>query len=451
MSTKKKAIRVLLILVGILLACLFFARTAQTVTTAKVKKLAATRGKLEDRIRVRGEIRFSDSEPFTISGARKLKLTVDKVMARPGYLIKEGDSLFTASIPGYEDALAEIRTKYEAKIAERTQEVASKMRLPQTTPHNEYYNSVLKLTDAYWDKLFEAKKLAMRDGQELPDDVSEWGNFSTPQAGLKAAVQAAYDAKIAMDEANEELKKIYTGGSKIVRTPLGTFEYIVKIDKFSEEIYDLLNEMLELERQKLQLENIKAVRGGWLTEFSLKAGDGYDGSKPAYSLSAAGENPLLRCDITDVKKTITQGMKARVEGSDRELTISGIETSAGGKTYAVIELDETVLSALGGLSKLMGEEELKVDILYKAQRTTTLLPASALRSEDDGQYYIYAIQQSRDGVMGNSTYTVKKQSVTVIDTSAKLVALEDDLSAVQVADGEDRPLRDGQAVMEYVN
>ena len=73
MSTKKKAIRVLLILVGILLACLFFARTAQTVTTAKVKKLAATRGKLEDRIRVRGEIRFSDSEPFTISGARKLK------------------------------------------------------------------------------------------------------------------------------------------------------------------------------------------------------------------------------------------------------------------------------------------------------------------------------------------------------------------------------------------
>ena len=46
MNTKKKALKWLLILVCVLLACMFFARTLQTITTAKIQKISATRGKL---------------------------------------------------------------------------------------------------------------------------------------------------------------------------------------------------------------------------------------------------------------------------------------------------------------------------------------------------------------------------------------------------------------------
>ena len=93
------------------------------------------------------------------------------------------------------------------------------------------------------------------------------------------------------------------------------FEYIKDIDGKSEELYRLIDEMTALERQKAALETVRAPRDGWLTEFDLKQGDTYDGSKPAYSLSAPGEQPVMRCDITDVPKVkaIAQLIRPHVE------------------------------------------------------------------------------------------------------------------------------------------
>ena len=258
------------------------------------------------------------------------------------------------------------------------------------------------------------------------------------------------DAKAAMDAATDALRRIYMGTSPVRRTGDGVFDYIKKTDGFREEIAKLSRQMLELEEKKIALQNIRAPREGWLTEFTLKTGDKYDGSKPAYTLSKPGETPVFRCDITDVKKPITKGMKAVMEGSDRELTITEVQVASDGKKYAIIELDQETLSALGGLSKLMAQPQ-NLTIVYRASRTTTLIPASALRSGGDNKHYVFVVQQSWGGMLSNTTYTVKKQDVTVLETSAKLVSLEDDLSYVEIADREDRTLSDGQAVMEYVD
>lgn len=485
MNTKKRALKGLLILTCFLLVCMFFARTVQTITTAKVQKITATRGKLEDQIPVQGEIYFSQSEPYTIGAARKLNLVVDKVLARPGYLIKPGDALFTAMIPGYEEELAKVKDSYEQKVRERAEKVAGSLRIKQTSEHNDYYNAMVKATDLYWEKLFEAKAAALRAGQELPDDIEVWGQGPTlPQkddsvgdsgeetendsaaeqaevnapsaeeealVAMEKAMKEAREAKVAQDEATDLLRRIYTGqGSPTARTGDAVFTYIKEIDKMSEEIHDLLDQMMTLEQQRLELQTIRAQREGWLTEFALKPGDAYDGNKPAYALSTAGELPVLRCDISQVTKSIAKGMKVRLEGSERDLTISDVQLTADGKKYAIVELDEDGVSSLGGLSKLMGEN-LRASIIYKAQRTTTLLPASALRSSGENAYYVYVIQQNWGGMLGNSSSTVKKQDVTVIETSAKLVAVEDDLSYMEIADREDRALTDGQAVMEYVD
>lgn len=527
MNTKRKALKGLLILICVLLACMFFARTVQTITTAKVQKITATRGKLEDIIKVDGEIRFSKSEPVTLKGAKDLPLTIEKVLARPGYQIKAGDTLFTASVPDFEDKLEAIKADYDKKVRERAETVAGSLRIKQTSEQNDYYNAMIHATDDYWDKLFKAKSAALAAGVELPDDISQWqvnrvetvvsdaadanaqkdqpqpeaaqtpegkqteeaapvetvekqeekatgektadkadtaerdkaGQEAVPdktpeqktEEAMKLAMQQAYEAMLKKDEATDLLKRIYTKkNAPAPRIFDGVFDYIKKIDKMSEEIHDYLDKMLKLEKQKIALERIKAERDGWLTDFSLKAGDKYDGSKPAYSLSLPGEMPVIRCDISDVKKTITKGMKARLSGNDTELKISDVVIMAGGKKYAVIELDEDALSSLGGLSKLISGPQ-KMEIVYKAKRTTTLIPLSALRSEAENKYYVYVIQENWGGLLSNNTYTVKKQDVTVIETSAKLASIEDEMSQLQLADREDRALKDGQAVMEYVD
>ena len=478
MNLRGKTKKGLLILTCLVLAGLFFARTVQTAATAKVQIITATRGKLDDTITVPGEIRFSNSEPFTIKGAGTLTLVVDKVMARAGYLIKPGDVLFTGSVPDFEDKLKELRLAYEKKVRERTETVAGSLRILQTSEQNDYYNAMVKATDEYWDKLFKAKAAAIAAGHELSDDPNEWnlppagtaedtqavqagprtqeefgGGDDEPEENMKAAMREALDAMRKKDEASVLFKSFYTGNRRPAPKVSGdVFDYIKKIDGMNEEIHGYLDEMLELEKLKLRLQTIRADREGWLTEFDLKAGDRYDGSKPAYALSAPGELPVLRCDITDISKreSISKGMKARVQGAEREMTISGVEEAADGKTYAIIELDENNISALGGLSRLMSEKP-SVSILYKSPKTATLLPLTALRDGGDDRYYVYVIDQDRDGILGNSTYTVKKREVTVIETSARLAAVGDDLSELKIADREDRTLSEGQAVMEYVD
>lgn len=478
MNLRGKTKKGLLILTCLVLAGLFFARTVQTAATAKVQIITATRGKLDDTITVPGEIRFSNSEPFTIKGAGTLNLVVDKVMARAGYLIKPGDVLFTGSVPDFEDKLKELRLAYEKKVRERTEAVAGSLRILQTSEQNDYYNAMVKATDEYWDKLFKAKAAAIAAGHELSDDPNEWnlppagtaedtqavqagpqtqeefgGGDDEPEENMKAAMREALDAMRKKDEASVLFKSFYTGNRRPAPKVSGdVFDYIKKIDGMNEEIHGYLDEMLELEKLKLRLQTIRADREGWLTEFDLKAGDRYDGSKPAYALSAPGELPVLRCDITDISKreSISKGMKARVQGAEREMTISGVEEAADGKTYAIIELDESNISALGGLSRLMSEKP-SVSILYKSPKTATLLPLTALRDGGDDRYYVYVIDQDRDGILGNSTYRVKKREVTVIETSARLAAVGDDLSELKIADREDRTLSEGQAVMEYVD
>ena len=478
MNLRGKAKKGLLILTCLVLAGLFFARTVQTAATAKVQIITATRGKLDDTINVPGEIRFSNSEPFTIKGAGTLNLVVDKVMARAGYLIKPGDVLFTGSVPDFEDELKELRLAYEKKVRERTEAVAGSLRILQTSEQNDYYNAMVKATDEYWDKLFKAKAAAIAVGHELSDDPNEWnlppagtaedtqavqaglqtreefgGGDDEPEDNMKAAMREALDAMRKKDEASVLFKSFYTGNRRPAPKVSGdVFDYIKKIDGMNEEIHGYLDEMLELEKLKLRLQTIRADREGWLTEFALKAGDRYDGGKPAYALSSPGELPVLRCDITDISKreSISKGMKARVQGAEREMTISGVEEAADGKTYAIIELDENNISALGGLSRLMSEKP-SVSILYKSPKTATLLPLTALRDGGDDRYYVYVIDQDRDGILGNSTFTVKKREVTVIETSARLAAVGDDLSELKIADREDRTLSEGQAVMEYVD
>ena len=467
MNTKRKALKGLLILGCVLLASMYFAQTVQTITTAKVQKVSATRGKLEDRIDVKGEVRFSNSEPFILEDARAMKLTVDQVLAQRGGLIKAGEPLFTAILPEYESKMEQLRADYKEKVRARSQKVADNIRMMQTSEQNDLHNAMLKATDAYWDKLFKARAAALAAGQELPEDMARWDipeavDTAVPvdkaeeteeeklAAAMHEAMREAHTAALARDEATGRLKRLYVD-RKTVYEPV--FDYIKDIDGKSEELYRLIDEMTALERQKAALETVRAPRDGWLTEFDLKQGDTYDGSKPAYSLSAPGEQPVMRCDITDVPKVkaIGKGMKASVEGSEREFAVSDVQIMADGKKYALIDLDESAVEELGGLAKLV-QKPVNARIIYKAQRTTTLIPLSALREgQGENSHFVYVISQNYGGLLSGSTMTVEEMKVTLIDKSARMAAIEEDIAHREIADRADRQLSNGQAVMEYVD
>ena len=451
MSMRKKTLVGLLILSFTILAGMFAARAVRGLSAAEVRAVSPGWGRLEDTLSAEAEIYFPQSEAFTIPQAGKLNLLVEEVMGVPGSRVKAGDILFTASVPGYEEELAKLRDSYSRQARKYADAVAGSKRFPQTSEHNNYYNAMLRAADIYWDKLLEAKLAAAAAGFELPGDISAWADAAAPDE-VKHAIQEALEAKSIMDEAADLLKRIYTSQNPpAARTPDGTFGLIKAIDEEREKAYDLLGQMLALEKQKLALESIRAGRDGWLTALSLKKGDVYSGSKPAYSLSAPGTDPVIRCDITELVKVkrIKEGMMVRLRGSETLLMISEVQTAGNGKTYAIIRLDEAVISSLGGLARLM-EKKQAADIQYVSEHTAALLPAGALRSDADKKYFVYVIEEKGAGALETSPYILKRLDVNVLETSVGMVAAEaaqGDLVGLNIAHKENKAIRDGQRVI----
>ncbi|NLE20381.1 MAG: hypothetical protein GX623_06155 [Clostridiales bacterium] len=480
MTVKKKAIKALLILFAVLLVSLFFARTVQTITTAKVRKVTATRGRLEEKIQAEGALHFSQGEPFTIEEARKIGVSIDKVLVKEGYFVRQGDPLFNLSIPTYQTEMKQREEAYMAAVRELSVEVTGHLRLQQSSPHNELYNQTLKSTDTYYKKRYAAMARAQAAGYTLPEDITAWGVPAgelpgatptprpprgatptpdpepTPLPGhdapedVRLAMQEAFDAWRQMDLDLFRLRRVYVGGGDVSRTGDGTFEYIKKVDGIRERIDTARQSMLELDKLRDTLTTALAPRDGYVSQLDVKAGDSYDGSRPAYSLSPQNELPVIRVNVTDTEKKLTAGTRAEVEGLRNELAIRDIQTDTDGKEYAVIPLDEEALGELGGLSRLM-DSKINVTFTYRAAQTTTLLPASALRVDSDGSRFVFVIRRDFGGMLGNQVQKLEKRTVKVIETGAQLVSVSDDLSYVEIADQEDRVIEDGQAVMDYVN
>ena len=160
--------------------------------------------------------------------------------------------------------------------------------------------------------------------------------------------------------------------------------------------------------------------------------------------------PTLKADITDITKTIEKGTQVEADGARQKISVSQITLEAGGKKYAIVELSESLIVELGGVRALMSTPR-QITLLYKSPRTTTLLPASAVRTDMDGSSFVYSVEQNWGGMLGNTQYILKKQPVTVTEKSNRLVAISEDVSYLGIADGEDRAVIDGQVVMEYVD
>lgn len=451
MNRKSKALKGLLTLAIVIALCMFFARTVQTITTPKVQRISATKGKLEQKIPLTGAIYFPDTESVKIDNAKKLNITVETVNVRVGYYVEAGDVIFTAFAPEYENKIKELQDKRDEKVKEYAGEYAGHIKIAQTTRQNDMYNEMAEGIDAYYAARYALAAQAMQEGYALPADEAAMGQISDGSEALNALSQAFAAAAAARDAAVKQYSDLFNGKLPgVYRIADSTFEYVKKIEGLRRDIDEYDRQMLEMQQLYATLTEICAPHAGYITSFELKSGDTYDGSKPAFEMTKEGGLPVLRADVTQVDKTLREGLKVVLTNSDAATEVEKLENSADGKKYAYVKLDSKTIKAAGGLSRMIADGDIALTLTYKASKSATLLPASAVRG-DAGSAYVYVVARTYGGLLDSGGYKISKSAVTVIEKSDQVVAVAEDLSYREIADREDRALSDGQAVMDYVD
>ena len=117
-----------------------------------------------------------------------------------------------------------------------------------------------------------------------------------------------------------------------------------------------------------------------------------------------------------------------------------------GHPFADAEITEDVTWALGQVSAIL-KDEIKMRLTTRAQESTCLVPASAVRGGGEGRY-VYIGEQERSAFAGNRI-VVRKMDVTVLAESASTVSIAEDLSYSKVLYMEDRVISEGGTVMLY--
>lgn len=102
-------------LAAVVALCMFFSGTIKTISTAKVKLVTARQGRLEEEVKLSGQLTFPQTEEIKLAGLEgDQSVTITRVRVAKGRHVKEGDVLFEAEVSGYESAMQTLRDEYNA-------------------------------------------------------------------------------------------------------------------------------------------------------------------------------------------------------------------------------------------------------------------------------------------------------------------------------------------------
>ncbi len=456
MKLKRFALRGLIILAVVVALCMFFARTVQTITTPKVRMYTPTKGRLEQSYKLTAEVYFPETEEVTVTEAKKTAVTVSKVYVKAGSYVSKGDTIFTTTVGSYEEDLQKLQDSYDSKATELLELDITNRKLSKESRQNELYAEMVEKQSDLSKRTYEARKLAMQSGITLGSDVTAWKKQlaavkDVPQE-VTDAVNKAIAAKSTYDEASTAFYATYE--DKKLKVSSDTFDYIKKRNALQDEMDDLSDQMIELDSRVSALATITAPHDGWIVSMDVAAGDNYDGAKAAYTMTTEGSTPLLKASLTGVDRTISNGTKVTLGDGDsgtEKTTVQATRTETNGSKYLLIDLPESMQEpGNSAIRQALNNGGVQATITYRAKESTTLLPASAVRS-DGSSYYVFVVQDSNGGFLTSNSKKAVKTSVTVIEKNDKQYAVQEDFSYQTIAYQEDRALSDGMAVMEYVN
>ena len=451
MKLKRIALKGLIILAVTVALCMFFAQTVMTITTPKIQIVQASRGRLEQKIKLNAKVYFPETTDHILSDAAKSNIVVDKVYVRPGHHVKAGETLFTAIIPDYADKWKELQGKYDEKAAELMNKDIENRKASKTSTQNDMYDDVMEKQTTLAAAEHTARTLALSQGITLGADIAAWAEQVAGKNGLTQAVTDAQTAKTAYDEAYTTFFKSFNSAKLRVRSD--TFKYINERNAILKALAEISDDMVALAQRKSSLETITAPHDGYVVEMELKNGDTYDGKKNAFTLSKENTAPVLRAEITSLNKSIADGTRVDVAGEygSERTSVERTVLEGDGKKYVYVTLTENIISIKGGITRMVTDGSTDVTVTYRAKESATLVPASAVRNEGEGQDYVYLIQRDWGGFLGSSSMKAVKTSVTVLERGDKVVSIQQEMDYQEIADREDRALTDGCTVMQYID
>ncbi len=445
MDLKKFAVRGIVILAICVALCMFFSGTVRTITTPKVKLTTAKRGKLEERIELACRPAFPDAEEIALKLPDDLSLTIVKVDTREGYTVLAGDVVIEAKVANFEQMRKQYQDAYE-DAAEQLMALEKKHRDIRVNRRDEAY------ADAYF-ALRDARRSAVSLSLEL-DSLLDREGLERTQTGypdgasdeLKALMDQWREAEEAREKAQEAMDAVsrYTVDETI-------WSYITDQREQQRKRDEAEASLRQLVALNDQVAAIRAPRDGYIASLGVKEGDAYDGANALYSLTPEDGLPVLRADLSQVERTITEGTAAAYKPDSYdaiETKVLTVGTDADGKRYADIELTKPLIKARGSVYS-MTQEDTPITLVYRAREATSLLPTSAVRGSGDDRY-IFVIEQN-SAAFGGNTLRLHKLAVKVLGEYGGTTSVEDDITYYSIAYGEDRAVDDGDAVMEYLN
>ena len=157
--------------------------------------------------------------------------------------------------------------------------------------------------------------------------------------------------------------------------------------------------------------------------------------------------PVIRADISAVKQNVSKGTVITIPSDswgrvETKVVNTGLDEN--GHPYVDAEITDDVTWSLGQVSALL-KEEIKLRLTTRAQESTCLVPASAVRGSGDGRY-VYVGEQESSAFAG-TRIVVRKMDVTVLAESATTVSISEDLTYNKVLYMEDRVISEGGTVM----
>ena len=444
MNLKKFAIRGIVILAICVALCMFFSGTVRTITTPKVRLTAAKRGKLEERMELACKPAFPEVDEINFPLPDDMSLTIAKVNTREGYTVQEGDVIIEAKVANFEQLRKTTQEAYDS-ATEALMSLENKNRGIRVNKRDQAYaDAFFALRDAR--RAAVALELDMdaqlsREGLEreeegYPEDASdalielidEW----------REAVAAQQAAQASLDAASR-----YT-------VPDDVWSYITEQREQQEKKTEAEAELRQLVALNDQVKAITAPHDGYVAALNVKEGDVYDGSRALLTITAADALPTLRADISELTRTVTEGMTASLNPDSYdaiETQVTAVGTDEEGKKYADIRMTPELIRARGSVYAML-QEDTPMTLIYRAREATSLLPTGAVRGSGE-ERYVFVTEQN-NAAFGGNTLRLHKMDVTVVGEYGGTTSVKEDISYYTIAYGEDRAISDGDAVMEYL-
>ena len=445
MDLKKFAVRGIVILAVCVALCMFFSGTVRTITTPKVKLTTAKRGKLEERIELSCKPAFPEAEEIAVQLPEDLSLTIVKVNTREGYTVMQGDVVAEAKVANFDQLRKQYQDAYDA-ASEQLMTLENKHRDIRVNKRDQAY------ADA-WFALRDARREAVSLSLELDSQLGREGLERTQTGypdGASDALKELIDAWREAEKAREAAQEAMDAAARYTVDET-VWSYITDQREQQQKRDEAEAKLRQLVTLNDQVAAVKAPHDGYIAALGVKEGDAYDGSHALYSITPEDKLPVLRADLSQVERTITEGTAAAYNPDSYdaiETEVTTVGTDADGKKYADIALTKQLIKARGSVYAML-QEDTTMTLIYRAREATSLLPTSAVRGSGDDRY-IFVTEQN-NAAFGGNTLRLHKLAVKVLGEYGGTTSVEDDVTYYTVAYGEDRAVDDGDAVMEYLN